>query len=51
MARTKRAKVVSLTQTKAKTRELKVNQVESRRESANQYGYGGIFAVSNMPST
>ena len=39
MARTKRAKVVSLTQTKAKTREHKENLIETIRESANQYAY------------
>lgn len=48
MARTKRAKVVSLTKTKAKTRENKENFVENVREAANQYAYIWIFAVSNM---
>merc|ERR1712130_286938 len=51
MARTKRAKVVSLTQTKAKTREHKENLIETIRESANQYAYVWIFAVSNMRNT
>ncbi|WFD20129.1 mRNA turnover and ribosome assembly protein [Malassezia caprae] len=48
MARTKRAKVVSLTQTKAKTREHKENIIESVRDAANQYSYIWVFAVSNM---
>lgn len=48
MARTKRAKVVSLTQTKAKTREHKENIIENVREAANQYSYIWVFAVSNM---
>lgn len=51
MARTKRAKVVSLTQTKAKTREHKENFVDSVREAANQHAYIWIFAVSNMRNT
>ena len=48
MARTKRAKVVSLTQTKAKTREHKENIIENVRDAANQYSYIWVFAVSNM---
>ena len=48
MARTKRAKVVSLTQTKGKTREHKENFMEQVREAANQYNYVWVFAVSNM---
>lgn len=48
MARTKRAKVVSLTQTKAKTREHKENLMEAVRDAANQYNYVWVFAVSNM---
>ncbi|KAL4402073.1 mRNA turnover and ribosome assembly protein [Malassezia pachydermatis] len=51
MARTKRAKVVSLTQTKAKTRDHKENLMNAVRDAANEYNYIWIFAVSNMRNT
>lgn len=48
MARTKRAKVISLTRTKSKTREHKENFVDTVREAVQQYNYVYIFAVGNM---
>ncbi|WFD31729.1 mRNA turnover and ribosome assembly protein [Malassezia sp. CBS 17886] len=48
MARTKRAKVVSLTQTRAKTREHKESFFDTVRDAANQHAYVWVFSVSNM---
>ncbi|PKI83883.1 mRNA turnover and ribosome assembly protein [Malassezia vespertilionis] len=48
MAKAKRAKVVSLTRTKAKTREHKENLIGSVRDAANEYSYVWVFAISNM---
>lgn len=51
MARTKRAKVVSLTRTKAKSRENKESLMENVRGAAQQYSYAWVFAVGNMRNT
>lgn len=48
MARTKRNKVISLTRTKAKTREHKENLIDTVRDTAQKFSYVYVFAVSNM---
>lgn len=51
MARSKRAKVISLTRTKAKTREHKESHMDAVRDAAQQHAYVWVFAVGNMRNT
>lgn len=51
MAKTKRAKVVSLTRTRAKTRENKENLLDNVRDAAQRYSFVWVFAIENMRNT
>ncbi|WFD34457.1 mRNA turnover and ribosome assembly protein [Malassezia cuniculi] len=48
MAKSKRAKVISLTRTKTKTREDKESHMDNVRAAAQEYEYVWVFAIANM---
>ena len=48
MARSKRAKVISLTRTKAKTREDKESHMDAVREAAQNHAYVWVISIANM---
>ncbi|KAJ1653630.1 mRNA turnover and ribosome assembly protein [Dispira simplex] len=51
MPKSKRAKLISLTRTEAKGRDLKVQLIEKVQQSLDNYDYVYVFSVDNMRNT